>query len=69
MTLNFDTLSHLGEMAVVLPLLWKGNRTLNRWMDVMKDFPPHAHSNGTIRYPRGMEPGRLEHLGGEIGRD
>lgn len=67
MTLTLDTISHLAELAVVGPLVWKGNRTLNRWIDIMKDFPPHAHANGTIRYPKGFEPGLVERVE-QIGR-
>lgn len=45
--------------AGILVGIWKGIRTLNRLYDVMLDFPPHAHDNGTIRYPKGFEPGMV----------
>lgn len=48
----------VGFIAVV----WKANRTLNRWLDVLKDFPPHRHANGLILYPQGMEPGEVQHV-------
>ena len=51
-----------------LSIAWKANRTLNRWFDVLKDFPPHRHFNGRIVYPKGMEPGVVEHIGEQRGR-
>jgi len=49
-------------------LAWKANRTLNRWIDVMREYPPHRHFNGRILYPSGMEPGRVEHINDGRGR-
>jgi hypothetical protein len=51
-----------------LTVAWKANRTLNRWLDVMKDYPPHRHFNGRIVYPKGMEPGVVENIGEQRGR-
>lgn len=56
-------------LVFVLTFLWKANRTLNRWLDVMKEFPPHRHINGSrIMYPTGMEPGVVENIGEQRGR-
>jgi hypothetical protein len=52
-------------IAAIAGVGWKANRTLNRWLDVMKDFPPHRHVNGIILYPEGMTPGAVEKIGGQ----
>lgn len=50
----------LGLAAVVL--VW-AVRTLTRYQDLLKDYPPHRHINGTrIVYPKEYQPAPIEHL-------
>lgn len=40
--------------------LWKAVRALNRWYDVLTEYPPHKHVNGHILYPTKLAPGKME---------
>lgn len=59
-----DAWFHLFELifdvVIVVPLAWRALRAINRVIDVMKDFPPHRHTNGRVFYPAGMAPGKTE---------
>lgn len=46
-----------------ITVVWKANRALNRWIDVLKEYPPHRHENGLILFPKGMEPGVVKREG------
>ena len=35
---------------------------LGRMRQLMKDYPPHSHVNGSIVYPRGFEPPEVRQL-------
>jgi len=49
----------------VLMFLWKANRALNLWLDIMREFPPHRHVGQEISYPKGMRPDDTERLSDE----
>lgn len=53
--------------AGILSIIWKANRSLNRWLDVMTEYPPHRHigENGStvILYPKGLDPGVVQRGG------
>lgn len=61
--MNLDLILHAIEACAVLPIAWKVNRVLNRYLDVFKDHPPHRHINGKILYPKGFEPPQVQTLG------
>jgi hypothetical protein len=53
----------LGSIAALMPpmlfMLWK----ILRGVTIFREFPPHLHvDKETIRYPTGMEPGKVERL-------
>lgn len=60
--ITFDSVFHISDLLIIAGVSWKVLRVANRLMDVMKYFPPHRHSNGTIEYPPGFAPGRSEKL-------
>jgi hypothetical protein len=40
-------------------ILWKANRVVNKWWDLVHEYPPHRHvDEDTIQYPVGLEPGK-----------
>lgn len=51
------------ELIGFLVLIWKGNRAINRIIDVLADFPPHRHENGLILFPKGFSPGEVKRVG------
>ncbi len=38
-------------------------RRLDRFIEMMKHFPPHRHVGNKIQYPKGYELGLVEELG------
>lgn len=62
MQISFDTQVHLVEIVVLGVPLWY---TAIRFFFVIREYPPHIHDNGLIRYPRGYEPGKIVKLRGE----
>lgn len=61
--MNWDVVFHVGDLMVQCVIAWAVVPVAMRIMAVLKDFPPHRHeANGTVRYPRGFEPGRTEKL-------
>jgi len=60
--INPDYLHYIVDSGLAI-FLWKGVRVLNKWIDIMTENPPHRHVNGLILYPKGMEPGEVEHVG------
>lgn len=60
--LGWDGVFHVGDFVILAGVAWKIFRVANRLLDVMRYFPPHRHTNGTIEYPPGFEPGRSEKL-------
>lgn len=60
--IGWDGIFHVGDFVILAGVAWRVLRVANRIMDVMKYFPPHRHSNGTIEYPAGFEPGHSEKL-------
>lgn len=64
--MNWDLLHRAAdgiELVGFLVLIWKGNRAVNRILDVLALFPPHLHVNGRVVYPKGMEPGETHDIG------
>lgn len=60
--MNWDHIYHISELLGLLTVLWKGNRAINRLIDVLKDFPPHRHENGLVIYPKDYEPGEVKRI-------
>lgn len=61
--MTWDLLHRLADAAELigfLVLIWKGNRAINRILDVLEQFPPHRHENGLILFPKGFEPGMVQ---------
>lgn len=61
--MNWDYIhraADLIELIGFLVLLWKGNRAINRIIDIFENFPPHRHENGLILFPKGFEPGVVQ---------
>jgi hypothetical protein len=56
-----DHLLHGGELSVLLLLLWRGAKFINRLDSVNKDYPPHRHIGDRIIYPRDFPPAETEH--------
>lgn len=46
-------------MAPTLILVWK----IFRVVVVFREYPPHLHVGDKIKFPVGMEPGKVEELG------
>jgi hypothetical protein len=57
--MNPEYLHYLLSAGVIV-IMWKVNRTLNRWMDLMIEYPLHRHENGLILFPKGMAPGEVK---------
>jgi len=53
---------HYAIDSGILVAIFRGIKVLNRIYNVFIDFPPHAHDNGVIRYPKGFEPGVTQRL-------
>lgn len=55
---DLDNIVHIVELAGAIPILWKANRCLNRFLDNLEDYPLHRHVelNGAelIQYPKGV---------------
>lgn len=49
-------------LPLLVVLLWKINRALNRMWDVLQEYPPHRHVKKDILYPRGMSPEQAQEL-------
>jgi hypothetical protein len=58
--ITLDNTIHISEAIAIVGGLWKINRSFVRFLDIMKDFPPHRHVNGKIMYPKGFNPGMVE---------
>jgi hypothetical protein len=56
MNFNLDVAVHLAELLMAVPVLWKANRALNRYLDERENYPPHLHVNGKILFPKGLKP-------------
>lgn len=59
----WESIVHILELpilALVATAAWAVIRTANRILDVLQEYPPHRHANGTIIYPTDMAPGRVE---------
>jgi hypothetical protein len=54
-----DLTFHVANLIVIALVSWKVVRAANRVESVLKDFPPHRHSNGHILFPKGFEPTRV----------
>jgi hypothetical protein len=58
--MSYDHIWHLAELLPIAFACWRMFRAANRILDVMKDFPPHRHINGSILYPSGFAPSAIE---------
>jgi hypothetical protein len=43
-------------LLAILGICWKANRVLNRFLDVLREFPPHRHVGNQVLYPKDMTP-------------
>jgi hypothetical protein len=59
---NFDLTFHVFELLTLAAVAWKVIKAVNRFTDVLKDFPPHRHDNGNVIYPKGFEPTAVQRL-------
>jgi hypothetical protein len=58
---NADMALHIAEILFIGVPIWWG---AIRFFVVLKEYPPHVHENGgIIRYPKGMEPGKIQRIG------
>jgi len=64
MTMSYDLTFHAAELLVIIAAAWRVIVAANRVSSVLKDFPPHRHVNGSVIYPDGYEPTRVQKLGG-----
>lgn len=54
-----DNWRFIVEMVVLgVPLWWGAIRSYF----IFREFPPHIHENGHVRYPRGYEPGIVQSI-------
>lgn len=53
---HLDLTIGVGSLLVLLGLAWKGNRVLNRWIDLLGEYPLHKHVGNEVFYPKGMKP-------------
>lgn len=63
--MHSEYLFHGGELLTFIIVAWYVIKAANRVMDVLKDFPPHRHINGSIVYPDGYEPTVVHRLSRE----
>lgn len=54
--MSFDLTFHTAELLTVLTAAFFVIRAANRVYSVLRDYPPHAHINGSIVYPEGFPP-------------
>ena len=55
--MNTEIMFHLLEIVILGAPLWYGAIKMSV---IHKEFPPHIHENGNIRFPTGMEPGNVQ---------
>ena len=61
--MSMDTTLHLAEIVILGLPLWFG---AVRFFFIFREYPPHVHEvDGTVRYPRGYEPGVTQKLNGK----
>lgn len=60
--MNFDLTFHIAELLTILTAAFFVIRAANRVFNVLRDFPPHRHINGSIIYPEGYEPTAIQPL-------
>lgn len=61
----------IGTLCAIIAVGWKVikaanavQKTANRVLDILKDYPPHRHVNGKIIFPKGFEPTEEESIQG-----
>jgi hypothetical protein len=64
---DLQTIANLGNSAILVIVAWRVIRAINRVMDVLKDYPPHRHINGSILFPDGFQPTPVQRLDGGRG--
>lgn len=62
--INPEYLHYLVD-AGLLVFLWRAVRAMNKWYDILTNYPNHLHVNGTVVYPPGLEPGKVGHINGQ----
>lgn len=60
--MNIDAFVHIAELILAVPVLWKANRALTRYLDERENYPPHLHVNGKILFPNGLAPKKPQEL-------
>lgn len=64
--MTVDLALHLGEVITVVGAVctaaWRVIRAAGKVEDMLENFPPHRHVNGSILYPKGYEPTEVGHL-------
>ena len=63
--MNLETLANLAELISALgvfTILWKINVFMNRLISLLKDYPPHRHTNGSVEFPTDYPPPQRERL-------
>lgn len=58
--MTLDNIIHLSEALAIIGSAWRLSRKINRFIDVMIEYPPHRHINGKVLYPKGFDPGKVE---------
>ena len=56
-----EVLFHIVEIIILGAPLWYG---VVRLSVIFREYPPHLHENGNIRFPKGMEPGKVQQIKG-----
>ena len=50
--IHWDGTISLGNVLMILAVLWP----VIKFSVIMRDFPPHRHTDSKILYPKGMSP-------------
>jgi len=63
--MSYDLYFHAAQLLVLAGVAWRVIVAVNGLTRMLKDFPLHRHVNGSVIYPDGYEPTRVERLKAE----